>query len=199
MPTPERGFCNRAFWRVTPLVLPLPLALYTNRRYLRGRPNVPTLATHEEWTSQEADALLERSEQRLQSIESKGPGLATVCAIVAAPIVVAISLTWSDTTLGGKILLVFAAFYSLLSLWAPIQLVGPVSRGTITTDTLQEALEAEDSTEFLGQAKAQAAADNDRTTLRLSNLLAASRNDVAYAVLLLIAWSIVALLGGTHA
>ena len=48
----------------------------------------------------------------------------------------------------------------------------------------------------LARQCAQAAADNDRSTLRLSNLQAASRNDLAAATVLFIVWAGTALLFG---
>lgn len=140
---------------------------------------------------------MERSEARLESLESKGPGLVTVCAVVVAAIAVAIPLSWSDTTGLAKTILVLAGVYSFMSLYTPILLVGPVSRSTVTAATLRRADKHKQPASFLATEKARAAADNDRSVQRLSNLQAASRNDARNATLLLALWLILLLLGVT--
>ena len=183
-------------WRGGQYVLPLPLAWYANRRYLAGSaPSVSSDLPTGEWALAEQQRLLDRSEQRLQGIEGKGPGLATVCAVVAAAIAVAISLAWSDANDPARVLLAGAAFYAAMSLAAPIKLVGPIERSTITLDFLTALSGQANPERRLARQSAQAAADNDRATLRLGNLLAASRNDVRVAVLLFTVWGLLALAG----
>jgi hypothetical protein len=191
----ERGLLSRIGWRIGQQVLPLPVALYANLRYLRGTAPTEAALPAGEWVPEEGGGLLDRSEDRLQSLEGKGPGLATVCAIVAAAIAVAISLDWTGTTTVAKAILVAAGACSFMSLWAPIVLVGPVARATVTSATLREAEKQTEPTVFLANQKAQAAADNDRSTQRLSNLQAASRNDVRNAIILFGVWAILTLAG----
>lgn len=183
-----------ATWRAGQRLLALPLAVYANRTFLGG-PAVPPPETPESpWVFTEQQRLLERSEQRLQSIEGKGPGLATVCAVVAAAIGVAISLTWKDDTTLSRLLLGLSAAYAVMSLAAPIKLVGPIERSTITAAQLAEIASSPAPEANLGRQCAQAAADNDRSALRLSNLQAASRNDFVAAAVLFVAWAVSTLL-----
>jgi hypothetical protein len=182
--------------RLLQQVLPLVLALYTNFRYLRSEvPEAEDALPKGDWVNEEAGDLLARSEGRLETVESKGPGLATVCAIVAAAIGVAISLTWDESTMLGKVLLVVAGAYSVMSLYAPVALVGPVRRETITRATVEDAAKQPDPPGYLAGRKARGSAVNDQTTLRLSNLQAAARNDVLKAILMFTVWGIVALTG----
>jgi hypothetical protein len=177
-------------------VAPLPYALYANHRYRSAEDNTPApVPPNGDWTSDEASALLDRSEQRLQSIESKGPGLATACAIIVGSIAAAISLTWSEADLGAQIILVASGAYSVLSLWAPILLVGPVRRSTVTLQTLTGASQADDAVRYIAAKKLEAAAENDRTTFVLANHQAASRNDLRNALLLFVIWAVLALTG----
>lgn len=186
-----------SLWRrLLQQVLPLALALYTNRRYLHDDiPEPPAALPDGAWANDEAGDLLARSEDRLETLESKGPGLATVCAIVAAAVVVAISLTWEEATTLAKVLLVGASAYTAMSLCAPVVLVGPVRRETVTRATVEEAATEDDPKGYLARRKARAAAVNDLATLRLSNLQAAARNDVRNAILLFIVWGLIALTG----
>jgi hypothetical protein len=174
----------------------LPYALYVNQHYAPDDEKIASEAAPEgEWVTDEASALLERSEQRLQGIEAKGPGLATVCGIVAAAIGLAISLHWSESNDASKVVLVVAGAYSFMSLWAPIRLVGPVRRATVTSGTVRGAADEDKPQHYLATEKMRAAAENDRTTLRFSNQQAASRNDALNAALLFAAWAILTLSG----
>jgi hypothetical protein len=180
-------------WRVGVRVLSLPLALHVNRRFLAGPAAAPPELPENSWAFAEQQRLLDRSEQRLQSIEGKGPGLATVAAVVAAAIGVAISLSWNDATVLQRVVLAAAGAYALMSLATPIKLVGPIERSTITATQLAEIAGEEHPEARLARECAQAAADNDRSTLRLSNLQAASRNDLVAATVLFVAWTASAL------
>lgn len=182
-------------WRAGPRLLALPLALYTNRRYLAGRAGAPPELPKNAWAFHQQQRLLERSESRLQSIESKGPGLATVCAIVAAGIGVAISLTWAGASAIQRGLLLGSSVYALMSLAAPIKLVGPIERSTVTAAQLEQIADDPEPEACLARQCAQAAADNDRSTQRLSNLQAASRNDLVAATALFITWAVIAVTG----
>jgi hypothetical protein len=181
-------------WRAGQRVLPLLLAVYVNRRIIAGKaPTAPELP-EAPWIFVEQQRLMERSEQRLESIESKGPGLATVGAIVTAAIGVAISLTWSDASVAQRVILVASASYAVMSLAAPIALVGPIERSTVTVQQLALIAQEDAPEATLAKVCSQAAADNDRSTLRLSNLQAASRNDLTVATVLFLAWAIAALI-----
>lgn len=180
-------------WRLGVRLLALPLAVHTNRRFLAGPAAAPPELPESSWALAEQQRLLDRSEQRLQSIEGKGPGLATVGAVVAAAIAVAISLTWDDAGTLQRVLLAAAGAYALMSLAAPIKLVGPIERSTITAAQLAEISDEAHPEARLARECAQAAADNDRSTLRLSNLQAASRNDLVAATVLFVAWAVSAL------
>lgn len=182
-------------WRPGQYVFPLALALYVNRTRLGGEPGASSRLPQKPWMPDEQRALLARSEQRLQSIEGKGPGLATVCAVVVAAVAVAISLTWSDATPLARVILLASGGYALLSLYAPIRLVGPVRRSTVTSEHLAEAGGRSDGEQMLGALYAEAAAANDHETLRLSNLQAASRNDLAVATVLFAVWGFLAIVG----
>jgi hypothetical protein len=122
--------------------------------------------------------------------------LATVCAVVAAAIGVAISLTWADAGSAQRLMLIASAAYAAMSLAAPIRLVGPIERSTVTVAQLADAAHDPVPESSLARQCAQAAADNDRSTLRLSNLQAASRNDLVAATALFIVWAATALLAG---
>jgi hypothetical protein len=91
-------------WRPLRFVIPTPTALYFNRHYMRGAVTTHTLQS-ESWAQDEAKGLLARSEERLRGLESKGPGLVTVSAIVTAGVGAAIIEADGEATLGGKLLL----------------------------------------------------------------------------------------------
>lgn len=179
-------------WRVGTRVLPLPVALYVNLRLLRGPAGVPQSLPSAAWVYAEQQRLLERSEQRLISIEGKGPGLAAAGAVVAGAVGVAISLTWKDAGTPERIVLIASAAYVAMSLAAPIALVGPIARSTITSQQLATIAQEQEPEARLGECCAQAAADNDLSTLRLSNLQAASRNDLVIAAVLFVVWAVIA-------
>ena len=148
---------RRLLWFAAEQLLALPTALFTNWHYLRAEPDPEALPAGD-WVFEEATALLDQSEGRLQSLEGKGAGLATVCGIVAAAIAVAISLDWPHASTWAKVLLVAAATYSAMSLWAPIKLVGPVARATVSADTLHSAAGEDEPQAALANVKARAAA-----------------------------------------
>lgn len=180
-------------WRVGTRLFALPVALYTNHRYLTGDPPAPPELPPTSWAVAAQQRLLERSEERLQGIEAKGPGLATVSAIVIAAIALAVSLEWEAATTLQRVLLFAAGAYGAMSLVAPITLVGPIARSTVTMDQLVTAVDDAAPEASLARACSEAAADIDLSVIRLSNLQAASRNDLAAATVLLLAWVVTAL------
>jgi hypothetical protein len=91
--------------------------------------------------------------------------------------------------------LVASGTYALLSLYAPIRLVGPVRRSAVTSEHLADAGTRSDGEQTLGRLYAEAAAANDHEVLRLSNLQAASRNDLAVATVLFAVWGVLAIAG----
>jgi hypothetical protein len=172
--------------RLSQYLLPTPSALYFNRTKVTPPP-VPRVPSAE-WSNRERRAMLERSVQRLQGIEAKGPGLATINAIVAAGVVAALATQWGDSTLAGKVLLALSGLYAALSLIAPIYLVGPQPRHQLD-GLLAEAAAAPDPDAFLGEQAAELWANNSERVTRLANLQDAARNELAIALLLLLAWA----------
>jgi hypothetical protein len=164
------------------------MVLYVNRRFLSGDPPVPPQLPATPWAFIEQRRLLERSEERLQSIEAKGPGLATVSAIVVAAIALAVSLNWDVATTLQRALLFAAGAYAAMSLVAPITLVGPIARSTVNFGQLVTAAGDSAPEASVARACSEAATDIDRSVIRLSNLQAASRNDLAAATVLLLVW-----------
>lgn len=180
-------------WRACPKLVPLPLALYVNSRWLRGPAPTPPTLPNSPWAFAEQQRLLERSEERLSNIESKGPGLAAAGAVVAGAVGVAISLTWKDAGTLERFVSMTSAAYVGMSLAAPIALVGPIPRSTITSSQLEVIARDQAPEARLAECCAQAAAENDLTTQRLSNLQAASRNDLVIAASLFAVWAVVAI------
>jgi hypothetical protein len=175
-------------WRVGAHLLALPVAVYANRRYLAADPPAPPHLPETAWAFAEQQRLLERSEERLQSIEAKGPGLATVSAIVVGAIVLAVSLRWDAASTLQRAVLFAAGAYGAMSLVAPITLVGPIARSSVTVEQLVTAAAEPAPEASLARACSEAAADIDHSVLRLSNLQAASRNDLAAATILFLVW-----------
>src|SRR3954454_22337121 len=89
-------------WRPLRFILPTATTLYFNHHYLRGELETAKLPDRA-WAQREANGLLSRSEDRLRGLEAKGPGLATVAAVVAAGVVAAIIEGGDDATLLGKV------------------------------------------------------------------------------------------------
>lgn len=172
-----------AVWRL----LPTPAMLYLNHECVRDPAEVPNLPKSE-WWQRERRALLAGSEERLRNLESKGPGLATVSAVVVAGVLVAIGSGWEGSAWPGRVILVAAAVYSTLSLVMPLYLVGPLRRDAVHLTELQAAADAGDPEESLAEAAAHAAMENDLRNLRLSNLLDAGRWELTYALALLLLW-----------
>jgi hypothetical protein len=149
-----------------------------------------------EWTHRERRALLDRSEDRLRSLESKGPGLAAVSAVIVAAVVIAITTGWTESTALARLILVLAALYTVLSLLMPLYLVGPLKRDTVHVAELVAAAQASDPEESLSRSAAEAAMSNDLRNLRLSNLLDAARRELGYALVLLLLWALLVPVSG---
>jgi hypothetical protein len=180
--------------RIVEFFLALPLAVAVNARRVRvehPRGELPDTI----FFLQERDSLLTRSEARLQSIETKATGVATVTSIVTAGIALAIVSAWDSSGAGLRFLLVISGLYAVVSLVAPLLLLGPVSRSTIVHSTLVEAAKGKKAEVELAKEKSLAAAHNAAQALRSSNLLSASRDGLLVALLALLLWAILAAFG----
>lgn len=169
------------------LILPTPTTLYFNHYHLRGELKTADLPA-DSWAQHEATQLLSRSEDRLRSLEAKGPGLAAVAAIVAAGVVAAIVEGGDDATLLGKVLLGLAAWYAIWSLAVPIWLVGPQPRETIDLNHLISAAAKDSPEQYLAVQAQRAAQGNVRRAQRIANLQDAARSELAAALAVLSAW-----------
>lgn len=176
---------SEAAWRL----LPTPATLFSNHECVRDPAVVPCLP-RSKWWQRERRALLAGSEERLRNLESKGPGLATVSAVVVAGVLVAITSGWDVSAWPGRVILVAAAVYSTLSLIMPLYLVGPLRRNAVHLAELQAAGDADDPEERLAEAAADVAMENDLLNVRLSNLLDAGRWELTYALVLLLLWGV---------
>jgi len=174
-------------WPPLRFVLPTATTLYFNHHHLRGKLKTAKLPD-EPWAQQEANGLLSRSEDRLRSLEAKGPGLATVAAVVAAGVVAAVIEGGSDATLLGKVLLGLGVWYAIWSLFVPIYLVGPQPRETIDLNHLIAATDKDSPEQHLAVRAQEAAQRNVRRTQRIANLQDAARNELSAALAVLIAW-----------
>ena len=168
-------------WRPLRFILPTATTLYFNRHHLRGKLTTAKLPD-EAWAQREANALLTRSEDRLRGLEAKGPGLATVAAVVAAGVVAAVIEGGSDATLLGKVLLGLGVWYATLSLLVPIYLVRPQPRDTIDLKHLVTAAEKDSPEQYLAVRAQEAAQVNVRRTQRIANLQDAASNELSAAL-----------------
>ena len=181
----DRFLLSVTFWRI----LPTPAILYLNRVRLRQPVEMPTLPPGD-WTRSERRALLTGSEDRLRNLEGKGPGLATISAIVVAAFLVALTGGWDEGTAFTRVILGLAGVYAVLSLLMPFYLVGPLRRDTVHLVELKEAAVAEDPEEALAESAALAAMKNDLRNLRVGNHLDAARRELGYALALLLVWAL---------
>lgn len=168
-------------------VLPTPTTYYLNRVRVTTPTDMPDLPAAD-WARQERHNLLSGSQDRLASIEGKGPGLATVSAVIVGAVVLALASGWQESMWPGRLLLVLAAVYGGFSLLMPLYLVGPIKRETLDSADLQDAGGDEDPEERLADRAAQAAMRNDLRNLRLANLLDAARRELLYTFALLLLW-----------
>lgn len=179
----RRALLSEKLW----WILPTPAVLYLNRARLREPAEMPTLPPGD-WSRRERRALLIASEDRLRNLEGKGPGLATITAIVVAAVLVALTSGWDESTTVSRVILVLASIYVLLSLLMPLYLVGPLRRDTIHLAELEAAARGDDPEESIAQSAATAAMNNDLRNLRVANLLDAARRELGYALALLLVW-----------
>jgi hypothetical protein len=169
--------------------LPTLSTLYVNRKCF-PEPKRPPIVSDGDWSRRERHALLARSDERLRSIEAKGPGLAAACAVIGAGGLLALSDGWDEATLAGKALLVLAAVYALFSLAMPVFLVGAQPRATITAEELAAASREPDPEAYLANLAATCESVNTWHSQRLGNLQTAARNDLAAAWALLLVWAL---------
>lgn len=184
LPSPlRRVLLSTTFWKV----LPTAGAFALNRLRLR-EPRRPPALPSSDWSRRERHVLLANSEERRRNLEGKGPGLATVSAIIVAAALVAITEGWNASHLAGRVVLVFAAIYAAFSLLTPIYLVGPQKRDVVDTNDLERAARAPAPDEAIASKAAIAAVQNDLRNLHLANLLDAARRELSYALGLLLLW-----------
>jgi hypothetical protein len=176
-------------------LLPTPAAYYMNRCRVRDPVQLPVLPVAD-WSQRERRQLLVSSEERLRNIEGKGPGLATVSAIIAGAVLLALTGGWHESTLLARILLGIASFYAVWSLALPLFLVGPLVRDGVHVAELEAAASSGEPEEVLATSAAQAAMRNDLRNLRLVNLLDAARRELAYAFVLLLVWALLVPVSG---
>ena len=171
-------------------VLPTPCAHLFNVARMRETPTMPELPL-DEWALSERRTLLTGSQERLASLEGKGPGLSTVTAVIVAGAVLAIASGWHESTFVGRVILGAAAFYTAMSLVAPLYLVGPLKHPTITAADLTLAAESDEPEQTLAIRAADASMANDLQNQRITNLLDAARRELSYAFFALVLWVVV--------
>lgn len=176
-------------WPPLRFVIPTLSTVYFNHHHLSGELHTVSLP-REQWAYDEQQRLLDRSEERLRGLETKGPGLATVGAIVAAGVVAAIVEGGGKATVAGKMLLAIGAWYGIWSLAVPIYLVGPQARSTIDVHQLIAAADSEHPADHVAREAQAAAQNNVRRTQRIGNLQDAARNELTAALAFLVAWLI---------
>lgn len=176
-------------------LLPTPAAYLFNRVRMREPATMPSLPD-DDWALMERRALLVDSHERRASLEGKGPGLATVTAVVVAGSVLAIVGGWHESTLIAKIILVIAGVYTGLSLLTPLYLVGPVKRSVITTVDLTAAAKEIRPEQAMAHRAADAAMATDFENQRIANLLDAARRELAYSMIALLVWVVLVPVAG---
>ena len=164
--------------------LGLPVALLVNRNIRAELPSKPLPATR--CMLAEQDTLLAQSEARLQSIEAKATGVATVLAIAATAITIAIQAEWDHSGSWLRVLMVVSVVYAVAGLTAPLLLLGPIRRSAIDYTTLIAAAETTRPEQELAAEKSAAAAENSAQARRYSNLLGASRDSLFVALTALV-------------
>jgi hypothetical protein len=186
LPGPVRSLLlTDVVWRV----LPTPAAAYFNRQRVTTPVEMPSLPSTE-WSRRERRALLSASEERLRNIEGKGPGLATVSAIIVGAVLIATTSGWQESTLIARILLAAATLYAVLCLCMPIYLVGPLKRHTVHVAEIQVAAQSDEPEEVLAAKAGEAAMLNDLQNQRLTNLLDAAQRELIYTLVLVVLWAL---------
>jgi hypothetical protein len=174
-------------------LVPTLSTLYVNRRHVKP-PSVPQLPAAS-WSRRERREMLCRSVDRLRSIEGKGPALATISAIFAGAVLLALATQWGESNVAGKALLVVATGYTVASLVTPIYLIGQQRRYQL--DGLLESAAAEaDPEEWLAQQAAELWARNSERITKLGNLQDAARGELTLGFAVLIAWSLLVPVSG---
>jgi hypothetical protein len=186
-------WCARAalLSRVAEWAMPTPSTVFFNHVEMPPASPSPPLP-NTDWSRRERHLQLARSEERLRTIETKGPGLVTVTAVIAGAAVLALDAGWDTSTWVGRALLVGAAFYAVASLCMPLYLVGPQRRHTIDDRELLAAADSPDPEEHLAADAAEAAAQNNRRNIMLTNLQSAARKETVYALALVVIWALLA-------
>jgi len=169
--------------------LPTVTAFYYNRVSV-GKPEVLPELPSEPWTRRLRHDLLSASDGRLRNIEGKGPGLATVSAVIAAADLLAISSGWHESTILGRIVIVLATAYAGFGLIVPLYLVGPLARESIHVREITPALKEADAEEALAVQAGALAMKSDLRNLKLTNLLDAARRELVYALGLVLLWAL---------
>jgi hypothetical protein len=182
---------NSWVWLIAERVLPLAVALYTNRKYVRPE-STQLLPQREPWP-EEVSELLRQSEAQMRSLEAKGPGLAAVCAITVTAIAVTISSGWEESAWWSRTLLLISVIYAVMSLWAPLHMVGPRRRFVVTLDDLVHLTTKPNPARELTQIKATRATLNMAEALKLANLQSACRDSLCISLLAILAWLLLTL------
>jgi hypothetical protein len=177
-------------------LLPTLSTLYVNTRLVKPPP-VPRLPTAS-WAQRERREMLDRSIDRLRGIEGKGPALATVSAIFAGAVLLALATQWDNSNVAGEAMLVLATGYTVASLVTPIYLVGQQRRYQLD-GLLEAAADDTDPEEWLAQQSADLWARNSERVTKLGNLQDAARNELALAFAVLIAWALLVPVSGALA
>lgn len=178
------NIADAIWWRVTPTVA----TLYYNRKSVLHNPDAPPALPNTEWANRERREMLSGSEDRLRNLEGKGPGLATVSAVVVAAVLLVLTNGWKESDGLARVIVGLAVAYALFSLLMPLYLVGPLKRNTVGVPELKKAATAADPEETLAVEAATAAMSNNLRNIRVANLLDASRRELSYAVGLLVVW-----------
>ena len=179
----RRVLLSETLW----LIFPTVGAFVLNRLCLR-EPRRPPALPSSDWSRRERHALLTNSEERRRNLEGKGPGLATVSAIVVAAVLIAMTEGWNASHPAGRTVLVIAAVYAGFSLFTPIYLVGPQKRDVVDIRDLERAARAPAPEDSVATRAAMAAMQNDLRNLHLANLLDAARRELSYALGFLLLW-----------
>jgi hypothetical protein len=170
------------------LMLPTLTAFYANGVAVTELSVVPDMPA-EAWARQVKHELLASSEDRRRNVEAKGTGLSALAAVIGAADLLVIINGWAESTLLGKVLVVVATGYALLSLIAPLYLVGAQTRETLHVREIKKALAVDDAEGSLADQAADGAMKNDLRTRQLTNLLDAARHELAYALFGVLLWA----------
>lgn len=175
------------------LIAPTATTWYFNRTAVSAPPRVDL--PDEEWARRESYAALDRSLERFANLEAKGPGLATVAAVIIAAIMVALDGSWGQATALGRAVLGISVAYSAVALVAPLLSVGPIER-YVLDGVLSDAASREDADAWLATRALEFARKNSFEAIKFGNLLDAARRDLIIAVFALAMWILLGPLTG---